>query len=186
VQEVVPTGWGLSSASCTDRNGTISGNGSAQFGTLNGATLTLNAANVKAGADILCTFTNSLALPTLGFTQTLRVFVPAVFNPPARFSYAGNNGWVTQPLDSTALFPVKLTGARQPLAAINTATTMTVTLPTESGWSVVSINCSDTNFTASGNNPGTLLTTTSRTFTLPATVMKPNATLLCDVIGLRR
>jgi hypothetical protein len=30
-----------------------------------------------------------------------------------------------------------------------------------------------------------LLTTTSRNFTLPANLLKPNAVLLCDVTGLR-
>jgi hypothetical protein len=185
VQEVAPAGWVISSAVCTDRNGAVSGNGSAQFGTLDGATLTIDATNVRAGADILCTFTNSQALPTLGFTQSVRVFAPAVFNPPVHFSYAGNNGWVTQPLDSTALFPTKLTGARQTLAATNTATNISITLPTEGGWSVARVSCSDTNAAVSGNNPGILLTTTSRNFTLPANLLKPNAVLLCDVTGLR-
>jgi hypothetical protein len=186
VQETLPAGWQLSSASCIDNNAAVTHN-TDTFGTLiNGTTLRIPDTKVSPGADLLCTFTNTLGLPTLGFTQTVRVFVPAVFNPPARFGYAASNGWVTQPLESTALFPAKLIGARQPLAAINTATAVTITLPTESGWAVVSVSCSDTTAAASGNSPGTLFSTTSRSFTLPAALIKPNATLLCDVIGLRR
>ncbi len=58
ITETVPSGWRLTAASCTDRNGTASGNGTATFGSLSTATVTVAAANLRPGADIVCTVTN--------------------------------------------------------------------------------------------------------------------------------
>jgi hypothetical protein len=58
IQEPVPSGWQLSSASCTDANGTLTTNGTGTFGSLAGNTLTIPTANLVYGADIRCTFTN--------------------------------------------------------------------------------------------------------------------------------
>jgi len=50
-------GWTLTAAACTDANSAVTGN-AAGFGSLAGNTLTVPGANVVAGADIRCTFTN--------------------------------------------------------------------------------------------------------------------------------
>ncbi|MDP9877688.1 putative repeat protein (TIGR01451 family) [Variovorax boronicumulans] len=52
------TGWALVSASCTDANSAVTGN-AGTIGALVGSTLTIPAANVKAGADFTCVFTNA-------------------------------------------------------------------------------------------------------------------------------
>ncbi|MCU4121418.1 beta strand repeat-containing protein [Variovorax sp. N23] len=68
IKETVPTGWPANpvSASCVDA---ASATPTAAFGTLVANQLTLPAANMVAGADITCTFTNSF-----GFSVGGRVF----------------------------------------------------------------------------------------------------------------
>jgi uncharacterized repeat protein (TIGR01451 family) len=60
-------GWTLTAASCTDSNGAVSGN-TGTIGALAGTTLTIPAANAKAGANLICTFTNQ-AGADLGVTK---------------------------------------------------------------------------------------------------------------------
>lgn len=184
VQETVPPTWVLTSASCIDNNGAATGN-TGTFGTLTDSTLRIDAANVLAGANLLCTYINGPALPTLGLTQTVFVLAPAVFNPPAPFTYNGNNGWTQQTLQSAWLAPAKITGPTQTLAALNTDTTISVTLPSEGRWRILSIRCSDTNAGVSGNAAGILVNTATASFTLPAALVKAGSVFVCDVRTLR-
>ena len=59
IQETVPAGWVQNMASCVDANYATSGNPQSNFGVLVGSTLQIQAANVLAGADLQCTFTNT-------------------------------------------------------------------------------------------------------------------------------
>ncbi|WP_232516691.1 autotransporter-associated beta strand repeat-containing protein [Thauera sinica] len=61
-EATVPAGWPANpaAASCVDANGTASGNGTGPFGTLSGKVLSIAASNLVAGADITCTFANTL------------------------------------------------------------------------------------------------------------------------------
>ena len=68
VTETIPGGWNLQSATCSDRNAAITGNGGT-FGNLSGGQLTIPAAFVEAGADIICTFTNAL-IPIIDLAKT--------------------------------------------------------------------------------------------------------------------
>ena len=58
----VPAGWPANpvSASCVDTNGAFNANGTAAFGTLAGNTLSIAAARMLQGADIACSFVNTL------------------------------------------------------------------------------------------------------------------------------
>jgi len=58
ITEGAAASYTLASASCKDSNSAATGN-AASFGSLSGSTLTIAAANVKAGAAIECTFTNN-------------------------------------------------------------------------------------------------------------------------------
>ncbi|HYG83255.1 MAG TPA: GEVED domain-containing protein [Verrucomicrobiae bacterium] len=58
LSEVVPTGWNLSSAVCTDRNAAETGN-PGTIGTLSGSTVTIPGANVRVASDIACLFTDT-------------------------------------------------------------------------------------------------------------------------------
>ena len=59
ISETIPANYNLSSASCIDNNAANSGNPATTFGTLSSGQLTIPAANIVAGADIVCTFTNN-------------------------------------------------------------------------------------------------------------------------------
>lgn len=58
----VPAGWPANptSASCADANGASNANGTAAFGTLTGKTLLITATHMLQGADIVCSFINTL------------------------------------------------------------------------------------------------------------------------------
>jgi hypothetical protein len=60
IQETVPAGWTLNSATCLDANAASDGNSTTgTFGSLVGNTLTLPTINLVPGSDIQCTFTNT-------------------------------------------------------------------------------------------------------------------------------
>ncbi|RDI16362.1 putative repeat protein (TIGR01451 family), partial [Pseudacidovorax intermedius] len=56
-----PLGWPATPASisCVDANGTSTGNGTGALGSVAGSAVSLTASQMKAGADITCTFTNT-------------------------------------------------------------------------------------------------------------------------------
>jgi putative flippase GtrA len=186
VKETLLSGWALSSAVCVDNNAAATGN-PASFGALSGATLQIPAINVRLGSDLVCTFTNVPTPATLTVTQRVVVTAPATFNPPVTLSYTGNNGWAFQQVSNMAVNAVTK-GVTQTLMALNVPTTLTVALPTsETGWSLVSIRCTDTNAAASGNPlPPTLLaSSTTNPVTIPANYVVAKAALQCAVIGSR-
>jgi putative flippase GtrA len=167
-----------------DSNAATTGN-PASFGTFNGATLQISAANVRVGSNLACTFTNAPA-PTLTVTQKTIVISPATFNPPETFGYAGNNGWTFQQNSSTALNTVTK-GVTQTLSAVNVATTLMLVVPTlETGWRIASIKCTDTKSAASGNPATTLASSTTSTVTIPANYVVANAAIQCAVIATRQ
>jgi uncharacterized repeat protein (TIGR01451 family) len=65
--EVVPAGWGITSAVCTDQNAATTGNPTV-ISTFATPTLTIPAANVRPEADIVCRFDNG-PLPTISLTK---------------------------------------------------------------------------------------------------------------------
>lgn len=62
VVQTSPSGWSSTptSVSCIDANGANNGNGSNNIGTLAGSKVVVLASAMKAGADIICTFANTL------------------------------------------------------------------------------------------------------------------------------
>ena len=69
IQETVPAGWTLTSATCLDVNASSNGNTPGIFGAISGTTLTIPAINMVPGSDIQCTFTNN----STGFTLSGKV-----------------------------------------------------------------------------------------------------------------
>jgi len=61
ITQTIPSGWPAtpSSISCVDANGASTGNGTGALGTVSGVQVTLGTAQMVAGADITCTFTNT-------------------------------------------------------------------------------------------------------------------------------
>ncbi len=127
--ETPAAGYVLTAASCTDANSAITGN-PASFGSLAGNILTVPAANVVAGADITCGFTNS-QLPTV---QISKRSIGAV----GAFSFTGTNGYSGDTI-TTVTSNVTVAGAVRTLIAVSTATTITETIP--AGFTVTAITC---------------------------------------------
>jgi uncharacterized repeat protein (TIGR01451 family) len=67
LSEVVPAGWGITSAVCTDQNAGTTGNPTV-ISTFASPTLTIPAANVRPEADIVCRFDNG-SLPTISLLK---------------------------------------------------------------------------------------------------------------------
>lgn len=70
LSEVVPAGWGITSAACTDQNAGNTGNPTV-ISAFVSPTLTIPADNVRPEADILCRFNNG-QLPRINLTKTTR------------------------------------------------------------------------------------------------------------------
>ncbi|MEY2843630.1 MAG: hypothetical protein RI920_1667, partial [Pseudomonadota bacterium] len=71
IQETLPAGWTLTSASCRDANAANTGNTAGVIGVVSANVLSIPAANALAGADLQCTFTNTYT----GFGLTGRVIL---------------------------------------------------------------------------------------------------------------
>lgn len=67
ITETLPSSWSLESASCFDNNAALSGNPTGTvIGVLSSSnTLSIDAAFIKNGADLICTFINRFNLPTI-------------------------------------------------------------------------------------------------------------------------
>ena len=90
ITESAGSGFFLSAVNCTDANGTITGNGGS-IGTLSGLTVTLPAANVKAGADFTCLFSNTKAVPNLAIVKTSSTAGPVKVGQVITYTYKVTN-----------------------------------------------------------------------------------------------
>lgn len=91
VTENAISGFVLTSASCIDSNAANSGNPTTAIGTLSGSTITIPPANLKAGADLQCSFTNSKQR-----TLTLRkTWVNARVNDAVMITATGLNSFAS-------------------------------------------------------------------------------------------
>ncbi|MET3377577.1 hypothetical protein ABIC89_006658, partial [Variovorax boronicumulans] len=128
--EAPPAGWTLTSATCTDANGSTTGN-SGPIGSLSSGVLTIPAAAVKAGADFTCVFTNTKQ-PTVTVTKRSLGGI-------GTFAFTGTNGFSSQNI-ITATPGTGVAGATQPLTAPGIATTITESAP-PAGFSLTAISC---------------------------------------------
>ncbi len=164
--ETVASGYTLTSASCSDANSAVTGN-PASFGTLAGNVLTILATNVKAGADISCSFTNSKAAT---------VSVNKISNGGVgSFSFTGSNGLpVTATTITTSTAGVSATTAaltNVALTALNTATTITEATP-PAGYTLSGASCT-------GLQSGDTATLVGSTLTIPSTSVIAGAAINC-------
>jgi hypothetical protein len=135
---------------------------------------------LKAGDDISCTLTNTakpVAAATLQIRQSVLSPVPPNLLPPYTFQYTGNNGWSAPAITNTALNQAQ-SSAPIALNATGVATTVSTKLP-DNRWFVAAFSCSDLSAPASGNPTGTLVKSTTPTVTIPASFVRPGATLRC-------
>ena len=120
---------------CTDSAGIQTGLPNAvAFSAATGYTLT-----PVAGAQISCTITNTAKPVKLTLTQQIITPFPVNLMPPFTFNYSINNGWPLQPQPlTTTAFNVPVSTAQRNLAASNTNTTLSTSLP-DARWTVSSL-----------------------------------------------
>ncbi len=169
IVETVPAGWQLTSASCTDSNSALTGN-PASFGTVTGSSLTIAAANVRAGAAITCTFTNA-KLPTV-------VIRKQSVGGTGTFTFgSGTNGLpASLLLDTASANPSSSTAYT--LTSLNTATSITETIP--SNYNLTSATCVD----ASSSTVATTLS--GGQLTIAAAAVVGGANITCTFTNTRK
>jgi uncharacterized repeat protein (TIGR01451 family) len=85
-------GFFVTGATCTDANAAITGN-PASFGALASTVLIVPATNIRAGADITCTFTNTKGAPSLQLLKTANTAGPLIEGQTVTYTYQiTNNG----------------------------------------------------------------------------------------------
>ena len=174
ITETVATNFTISSASCSDANAAASGNPVGSFGTLAGNVLTIPAANVRARAQITCTFTNIVnpAIPQVAIQKITTVVAGGPFTfsatnlagtPPAITTTAANTAAPATPISipvTSILNPVTLTEAANSNFNISTGT------------------CTDTNAATSGN-PASFGSLAGSVIIIPAANLRTFARIVC-------
>ncbi len=147
IAETAPAGWRLTGATCIDRNGTVSGNGTATFGALVTSTVTISSVNLKPGADIVCTFTNDLP-------ATLRVTKQAIGGGGA-FPFTVSGGATSSfSLNPNPPAAPQVTQVIAPVTA-GTATKITESGTNANGFTLVDVSCVDQSGAPAGSTIGT-------------------------------
>jgi Prealbumin-like fold domain len=158
--ETPASGYALTAASCTDANSAITGN-TGSFGTLVGNVLTIPAANVVAGADFTCVFTNT-KLPTVTLTKISNGAIGG-------FTFTGTNGWSSQTI-TTTVSGTGVAGALQTLTAAGVSTDITETVP--SSYVLSTPSCT-------GLGAGGTATLSGSTLTLDAAATAAGSNIAC-------
>ena len=161
VSGTAPPGYDFYAATCSDANSSVTGNGGI-FGTLSSGTLTVNAGNVVAGADVTC-FLTSRKLPSI----TLSVVSNGMIGS---FYFSGGNGFGSETI-ATMSAGVIVTGTTHILAAPDTATTITQTL--NSSFIMLSATCAG----LSSGSP--VVDISAGTVILPASALSVGASVTC-------
>jgi hypothetical protein len=179
VAETLAAGFTLTSATCTDANSAVTGN-PATFGTVSGNVLTIPAANVKAAAQIRCTFTNTVNAPTVAVQKITLGAAGGAFTF-AQTNLRATPAAITTLTTSTA-YPTTLS----PVAVTTTGNAVTITETLATNFTISSASCVDNNATVSGNPTGTFgtLVTATRVLTIPATNVRANAQIVCTFTNI--
>jgi hypothetical protein len=173
--ETPAAGFAVTAASCIDGNSAVTGN-TGTLGTLAGNVLTIPAANVVAGSDFVCTFTNA--------SQASLKLQKISLNGTGTFSYSQSN-LVSNPgniTTSTAGVAAPTTPVAIPVTALNTNITITETPLT--GFAIISASCTDANSGITGNT-GSFGTLSGNVLTIPAARVVQDAAFQCSFTNSR-
>ncbi|RYY80905.1 MAG: hypothetical protein EOO69_00365 [Moraxellaceae bacterium] len=168
ITEAAATNYGLTAASCTDANSATTGN-TGSFGSLSGTTLTIPAANIKYGANLTCTFSN-----TKQRTLTLRkTWANARINDAATITATGLN----------SLASVANTASETDMAAaqaVNVGSTVTLgeNISTGVGYYNAALSCTRNSDNAVVSVNGNNLTIPDADVTCTYTNSRKSATLI--------
>jgi uncharacterized repeat protein (TIGR01451 family) len=176
ITEGATTNFTIVSADCLDANAAASGNPTTAFGTLVAASrqLTIDAANIRPQARIVCTFTNIVdpAIPQVAVQKITTDTIGGPFN----FTDSNLTGSFASILTSTASTAAPPTPNY--LSVSNILTAVTLTEAANSNFDVSAGTCTDTNAATSGN-PASFGTRTGSVITVPVVNLRPNARIVC-------
>ncbi len=174
ITETLATNFSITSASCADGNAAVSGNPAGSFGTLAGTVLTIPATNIRAKAQITCTFTNIVnpAIPLVAVQKITTVVKGGPFSFTAT-NLAGTLANISTTAAATAA----------PAVPVYTSVTsilnpVTLTEAANSNFNLSSATCTDTNSGTTGN-PASFGTLAGSVITIPAANLKPFAKIIC-------
>jgi hypothetical protein len=168
--ETVAATYSIFTATCTDANSGVTGN-IGSFGTLTGNVLTIAAANIVAGADITCVFTNRK-------TPTIKVqkITTGGFGGPFTFAQTNLAG-APAAISTTAVnTATPTTPAAIDVATIGTAVTLTETVAAT--YAIFTATCTDANSVVTGNT-GSFGTLAGSVLTVAAGNVVAGADITC-------
>ncbi len=172
ITEAVASNYSLTAATCTDANSVVTGN-RGSFGSLSGNTLTIPAANVKYGANLTCTFSN-----TKQRTLTLRkTWVNARINDAATITATGLNSFA-----SVANSANETDAAAAQAVAVGSTVTLGENISTGVGLYNAALACNQTNGGAAVPLTGNNLTMPDADVTCTYTNSRKSATLILSKI----
>jgi hypothetical protein len=174
ITETVASNFTITSASCLDGNAAASGNPAGSFGTLAGTVLTIPATNVRAKAQITCTFTNTAnaAIPQVAVQKITTVL------PGGPFSFAATNLAATPANITTTTAATAAPVVPVYITVTNVANPVTLTEAANTSFNLSTGTCTDTNSGTTGN-PASFGTLAGSTITVPATNLKLFAKIVC-------
>ena len=174
ITETVATNFSITSANCSDGNAAASGNPVGTFGTLAGTVLTIPATNIRAKAQITCTFTNIVnpAIPLVAIQKITTVVAGGPFSFSAT-NLAGAPANITTITAGTAA-----PAAPSSISVTSIASPVTLTEAANSNFTLSSGSCTDTNSGTTGN-PASFGTLAGSVITVPVVNLKPFAKIVC-------
>ena len=164
ITEAIPSGWAMSSVTCTGTGG-----GTQPTVNLSTGVISFTAAQMANGSNIQCTVTNS---------RSTSITLTKVSNGgTGTFAFTGDNGWNSQTI-TTTIPGAGVAGTTQTLAAASTVTTLTeAAVP---GYRMTGVTCTGT---GGGTQPTVNLTAQTIQFSAAQTVS--GSTIACTVTNER-
>ena len=178
ITETVATNFTITSATCSDGNAGASGNPAGTFGTLAGNVLTIPATNIRARAQITCTFTNIVnsAIPLVAIQKITTLL------PGGPFSFTATNLAGAPANISTTVAGTAAPAAPVYLSVTSISNPVTLTEAANSNFNLTGGTCTDTNAGTSGN-PASFGSLTGLLLTIPAANVLPAAQITCTFVN---
>lgn len=174
ITETVATNFTITSATCSDGNAGASGNPAGTFGTLAGNVLTIPATNIRARAQITCTFTNIVnsAIPLVAIQKITTLL------PGGPFSFTATNLAGAPANISTTVAGTAAPAAPVYLSVTSISNPVTLTEAANSNFNLTGGTCTDTNAGTSGN-PASFGSIAGNVITIPVVNLRTFARIVC-------
>ena len=174
ITETPATNFTITTATCVDNNAAASGNPTGNLATLAGNQVTIAAANIRARAQFVCTFTNIVnpAIPLVAIQKT----TTGLAGGPFVFSATNLAGTPANITTVTAGVAAPVVPNYIPVTSILNPVTLTETA--NSDFDLAGGSCIDTNAATSGNPPG-VGSIAGSVITIPAVNLVPFARIVC-------